>query len=255
VNNPFLVVRNTIKKLNQDIQEDGLQPAMYNLARNFGTDVNVHNKDIHLDTILKNNPVIVAANHPAEADVIALLASLTHRKDIYLVINSCFLHISPSLDKHLIPVYITHHLIRKNNPNIRFRLFKLIHKFPSYSEEEEHNKNINSIELASKKLKKGALIVVFPGGGGEEGKWFSGIGHILKEARGTKDLCFVKAFIRGTSDKDYLRLLPIISRFLPPFKVVFSGAKILEDVDLREAKAITLELENEYNSWVKTITN
>lgn len=249
------MVRNTIKKLNQDIKEDGLQPAMYNLARYFGTDVDVHNKDVHLDTILKNNPVIVAANHTAEADVVALLASLTHRKDIYIVINSCFLHISPSLDKHLIPVYITHHLIRKNNTNIRFRLFKLIHKFPSYSEEEEHNKNINSIKLASNKLKKGALIVIFPGGGGEGGKWFSGIGHILKEASKTKDLCFVKAFIKGASDKDYLRLLPGVSRLLPSFKVTFSSARNLVDINLVEARAVTSELEDEYNSWVKTITN
>lgn len=246
-------LRPIIHQFGLEIDNHGVSTAMESLTSKIGTKVLVNEVGQNLREVLDKKPVLVVANHPAEADVIALLASLSNRKDLFLIINSCFLNICPNLDKHLIPVYISHHLIRKGRPNFRFRLFRVLHKFSMYNESKEHELNIKSINKAGKKLKNGGMVVMFPGGGGEGGRWFSGIGHLLNQAKENLDIHIVRAYIEGTSDKDYLRLIPGLARLMHPFKVSLSCEKYRYADE--NAKDISQRLESDYKMWVKSITN
>ncbi len=247
------ILGNVIRNIDSDIGKIGIQKTMAKIIKNNGTKLLIINKNKELKNILKTRPVVVVANHPYEAEVLVLLASLENRKDINLIISSSFSNVTPNIDKHLIPVHIYNRQVCKKGPNIKFRLIRKIHKTKALTCEDEHKKNIDSINLASKKINKGELVVLFPSGGGVDGKWFNGIGHLINGVKNKNNAYIVKAHIQGTSNKDYLRIIPGIAKLLPKFRVNFDEAipmKIFKDF---EPKAITLSLETGYNNWIKTI--
>ncbi len=89
------------------------------------------------------------------------------------------------------------------------------------------------------------------GGRGKHGKWFDGIGYLLKDVS-IKNAYIVKSYIHGTSHIDYLRLLPGIRRLMPKIYVYFSPPTVLSNyVNSRtQSKLIKDNLERDYNNWV-----
>jgi hypothetical protein len=251
--NTLPVVGKIIKETDNLIREKGVQPAFRELIKRSGTKLLINNKNEETIKILKEYPVIIVANHPAEADVLALLGSLEKRNNFHLIINSSFLNICPNLDKFLIPVGITNRLMSKPGLKIRLRIFKKIHNLPTVSSEEEHEKNIKSIALATERLNHGSAIVIFPGGGGEGGKWFSGVGHMINGVTTKEKTFIIKAYIEGTSDFDYLRVIPGMAKILPPFKITFDIPTRLDQLECNNPKATALKLEEEYNSWIRSL--
>lgn len=241
-----------IKKLDKKVGELGFQQTMMKVVKHCGNKLIIHHKTKDLDNILKNQPVIVVANHPAEPDFISLIAALSARKDLYIIINSSLMNIGPNLDKHFIPVHINHRLINENKNNFRLNLLLKFHQTEILTGEEAHQKNINSINKASKKIKQGGLVIIFPTGRLED-KWFPGVGYLIKGVGNKKNAVIVKAYIKGSTDWDYLRLIPGLGKIFPAIKIFFSQPKPVNEFIKYHPKEIVHNLESEFNDWIKNL--
>jgi 1-acyl-sn-glycerol-3-phosphate acyltransferase len=246
--NQFPIASSFLDKLNNKIDKVGLQEAARFLLKRFKTNLILVNLSPEIQEILSSMPVVVVANHPAEADVVALIAALPTRKDFYLIANSSFCGMMSNFDKYLIPVYVTDNLINKDNFNLKLRIFKKIHSTQEFSEKEAHKKNIQSISLAAEKVREGGLVGMFPGAGKENGEWFSGIGYLISQAK-SPDAYIVMINISGTSSLDYLRFIPKASKVFPKFKVRFALPLRMKDYLDLSPKEIAKKLEGEYREW------
>jgi len=246
------MIKGLVKKINNDVSKNGVVVAMRKFVKSCNTKVLVKsNKEIN--RVLKNSPVLLVANHPAEADVLAILSAIKNRKDIFLIINSSLKKIIPELDKQLIPVYIYNKAIKTLEGKIKLKILSWFHKIQNYPREEEHQKNIESINLASEKINKGGLVIIFPDGGDKKGDWLFGVGHLIHGVKNKEKSYVIRAYIEGTSNWDYLRLLPIIGKLLPKFRVSFSKPLRMDAVKMEDPKVTTSNLENKYWGWIGSV--
>lgn len=206
-------------------------------------------KDEEVLNVLKNKPVVVVSNHPAESDVPVLLSSLSNRKDFYLVINSSFCNIGKNIDKHLLPVHIVQRLFDSNKLNLRLRLLRAIHKTDLLDKETAQQKNRESINNASEKINRGGLVTIFPAAGSKDNKWFSGVGHIISGINKNREAFIVMAHIKGTSDWDYLRIIPGIRKLLPKIEVHFAKPIKINEVKRLDPKETVARIEEKYKVW------
>ncbi len=249
----FPIIKPLISAIDKDIKRFGFPKAMLNTASRLGTPPVIAGITPQISQILKKEAVVLVANHIHEVDIIALIAALPQRENISLIISSAFMNLVPNADKYLIPVYIDHHKDR-NQIQLKEKLFKMFHPVPTFNPDDEHKKNILSVKNASGKLKKGGLVIIFPNPRKTSGNnWYSGIGHLLRGASGKTPVYFVKAYIEGTSNLDYIRLLPYGAKILTQIKVTFSEEKEISRILDNNAKTITQALENSYNKWVRNL--
>lgn len=243
------MIRELINNLNKSISDYGVVLAVRKFLKKCNTKVEIKsNKEIN--KVLKEMSGVVVANHPAEADVLAILSSVKDRKDVFLIITSTFKELIPELDKHLIPVYITNRIEGSFEGKIKNKILNIFNKTPLYSKEEEHQKNIESINKAIEKVNKGGLVIIFPNGGDKKHGWFNGIGHLIHGIKNKENSFVIRAYIEGTSNWDYLRLLfPFIGRFLPKFRVSFAKPLRIDKLKKENPKETTMHLENKYWSW------
>jgi len=94
---------------------------------------------------------------------------------------------------------------------------------------------------------------MFPGGGGQRGEWFTGIGYLISEAISNQKTKIIMAFIEGTSTWDYLKLIPGAGIFMPKPKVTFSNEESIAIYNNMEPKAIAMNLKNKYDLWVEDL--
>ncbi|MBI4065287.1 hypothetical protein HY409_02875 [Candidatus Gottesmanbacteria bacterium] len=242
-----------LSRLEQDVAQAGIQEAMRKIASRTRTKIHVRHDQDDTVTILQKHPVVLVANHPFEAETIALLAALPSREDIFVITNASFINISRNLNKYLIPVYIRHHYKEGTMRLLSGRFLDYVHTSEKLLPDQEHMRNIESIRLASEKVQKGGMIVMYPDRRGVGQQWFPGIGHLMQNIGVKKGVYYIKAHIKGVSGADYLRLFPGIRRFLPPIYVRFSSPKRLVDiVDSKDdAKKITTYLHHDYLQWVQ----
>ena len=245
-----------VKDFDEDIKKYGLQQATKNLVKRHHGKLRIGQLSKNTAYVLQNKPVIVVGNHPFEIETYAIFASLPKRDDIYLIMSANFVGFLPHLDKHLIPVFVNHHAVREKASKFSGRVANFIGRTMKFPEKQARLKNKESIEHAANKINKGGLVILFPEGfRGKGGKWFSGIGHLIKKVGHNNDAYVVKAYVHGTSDLDYLRLIPIINRFLPIVSVYYSEPQKITDILKKdsEAKIIKDKLETEYNNWIKKL--
>ncbi|MEO6509188.1 MAG: hypothetical protein ABIO02_04495 [Patescibacteria group bacterium] len=242
-----------IKRFDHDLSTVGMQTAMRNMLKRSGTKLKVTGMTDTLEKILKTKPVVVVCNHPFEAEVIALIASLPSRDDAYLIVNDNFVGTCPHFDKFLIPVYLYHRRVALKNRSLYHMLFHILQRRKQYSYEASHEKNIESINTAAKNVKKGGLVVIFPGVDNKSKHWFKGVGHLIKGLGANTDAYIVKAFVEGTSQKDVLRIIPYVSTFLPGYKATFAKPIKIKDFFVNDGKKITALIEEQYNSWIKNM--
>ncbi|OIO13036.1 hypothetical protein COV53_00670 [Candidatus Gottesmanbacteria bacterium CG11_big_fil_rev_8_21_14_0_20_37_11] len=247
------IIGKFIKTLDRDIKKYGWQDAARRIIKYTNTSLEIIGKYPKLDIILAEKGVIIVANHPFEAETIALIASLPTRKDTYLMVNAMFTGLGNSIDKHLIPVYIRHH----KNPKIKKRLLKKImdtfHPQKEYSPDIEHKKNIININKASQIVRKGGLVIIYPGRRSTDGKWFDGVGYFIKGVGKSKNTYIVQVYSEGTSNWDYLRLHPLLGKILPKVKIYFSRELPINKFISENAKEIKNKLEDNYCKWLSTI--
>ena len=248
------IIKNYIKTIEFFVEEYGLQEGMRKLAQRYQTKFEVYGFDKETENILKTQPVVIAANHPYELETMALIAALPKREDAYLIINAGVLGIIPVLDKYLIPVYIRHHY--KNTAPIYRKLsgifIEKLQKIKTITAEEEHRKNIESIKNASLKVQNGGLVMIYPQRHGDKGKWYPGIGHLIKGIE-NKNAYYVQAYISGTSPWDYLRLMPFINRIFPTIKVFFDKPILVKNILYTDPKILTAVLENKFKKFAEFI--
>ncbi|MDD4937611.1 MAG: 1-acyl-sn-glycerol-3-phosphate acyltransferase [Candidatus Shapirobacteria bacterium] len=241
------MVKNTLTEINKNIKKLGVVGAVRKFIKKCNTQIVVQSSR-EINQILKKASGIIVANHPAQADVLAILAAVKKRKDIYLIIDSSLKKIIPELDKHLIPVFIYNKPIRSLGDKLKMKIVEVFYKIPKYPPDKERQKNIKSINRAIKKINNGGLVIIFPDGGNPKHNWFNGVGRMIYGIKNEKSVV-IRAYIEGTSNWDYLRLIPFIGKFLPKFKISFAKPIKIVDMKKNDPKEITLGLENKYWKW------
>lgn len=244
-----------VSRMVGNIEKHGMQGAILKEIERSKTNWEIHGLDQETKKILQTKGAVIVANHPFEIETLALIAALPKRENINLIATSFLQNIYPALDKHLIPVYITHHY--KDVRSTRFRKLSglILEKYYQYhhlTESEEHQKNIESIALAAKKVKNGEVVIILPNPHRQKNyqdKWHPGIGWLLKNIGAKDNLYYVQAYVSGSSNWDYLRLFPGLGRFLPKIKVHFARPQKIADLDSSDPKRLTAKLEKEYLDW------
>ncbi|MCX6726670.1 MAG: 1-acyl-sn-glycerol-3-phosphate acyltransferase [Candidatus Shapirobacteria bacterium] len=238
-----------LKKIDKDVKTGGMIETMHRLTDSMVKLVVKNREKVKLT--LKNEPVILISNHPSQVEVLILLGLLEKRDDAYLIADHSFLEILPSVDKHIIPVYINHRLDGKQKDSWKFNLLTRFHQSESFCREIAHKKNIASINLATDKVNNGGLVMIFPAAGELGGKFLSGLGYMIKNLKNPKKVKIVMVHVRGTSTWDYLRLIPIVRNFLPKVYITFAEPIPAGQFLAPEAKAISENVEKRYYEWVR----
>lgn len=237
-----------LRRLDEDVKANGMIEVMKKTILDHAR-LSVINRKL-VEDVLKNEPAIVISNHPSQAEVLVLLGLLEKRDDAYLVADHSFLDILPTVDKHIIPVYINHRLAEKAKDAWKFKLLTKFHHSKCYDQETAHQKNVESINFASEVVNKGGLVVIFPAAGENEGKFMNGIGYMIKALKNHKKVKLVMAHVEGTSTLDYLRLIPGMKYLLPTIKFRFTKPRLMSKFFGKDAKDITKRVEKEYYAWV-----
>lgn len=225
------------------IQTDGFRKTAKSILDRAHARLLIRGKTKQIQDVLKKSPVVVVANHPTSASVLALIASLEDRPDLHLIISSKFVGSSPTIDRHLIPAYIQHHFSSKRNPIIDCVFGKYI---PGLSAEEEHVQNRKSIQTAASIVHGGGAVVLFPGYPDHDtGGWYSGVGHLLTQIE-RKDVVVLFAKINEYSWISYLRFIPLLGALLPPITISFLGIHYLRDLPSDTPKKLVKSLEEYY---------
>lgn len=227
------------------IQTDGFRKTAKSILDRAHARLLIRGKTKQIQDVLKKSPVVVVANHPTSASVLALIATLEDRPDLHLIISSKFVGSSPTIDRHLIPAYIQHHFSSKRNPVIDYMFGKYI---PGLTEDAEHQRNIQSIQRAASIVTKGGAVVLFPGYPDHDTKgWYSGVGHLLTQIK-RKDTVVVFAKIYEHAWITYLRFIPLFGVLLPAISISFLGTLSLQNLTSRAPKKIVEHLEEYYRS-------
>ena len=246
------------KKVDKMVGQLGLYEAARELVRESATKLEVKNQTSETQDILRNKPAVVVYNHPYDAEPAALIASLPPRADISLVTTETLLGLGNNLAKYFLPIYYTEQSKIKKEAERFFKIPEILRvRFsPVLNEFEKAKKNWQTLKLAAQRVINGSLVGIAPEGSwGKEKKWFTGIGHLLKEISSDTDAYFVRVYIKGTSDLDILRLFHLTGTVLPKIEVVFDTPKKIADLlqGNPSAKEITSREEASYKSWVTSI--
>lgn len=242
-------LRKILRPINKNLKNHGPFLTLKNIINKISREFTVN---IPKDTkkILKNDRVLLICNHPAQADVLLLLAAIPPRKKTYMIVMYGLLSILPAFNKYIIPVFITHRIDNESQRDWKFRLLQKMHFVPEYTRDISHQKNIKSIALATQKIDEGSLMAIFPAGGSKNGRDFlPGVGHIVKNLKYPESTRIVMAHVTGTSTFDFLRIIPFVSEILPKFKVDFSEPLNAADFVGSNGRLISEQLQNVYDRW------
>ncbi len=251
------IVGKYFQELDHAVGEKGLQTAMMDLIKQTHSKLEVNGLDEETRQVLAQKPALLIANHPYDAEGIPLIASLPQRNDIYIIGTSAFQGVGTNVVEHLIPVYTTDHA--KASPKLSVKLGQRLNFriTPELSSEEAKAINKQVVGTAVRKLKEGALVVLFPGGiKGKEAKWFSGLGKIVNLLGSEGHVSLVKAYVEGCSNFDPLRFVPGIRHILPKLKVTFAKPQAFSEISTEQlsSRKLTNSLQQEYEAWVKSLT-
>ncbi|MDP3987717.1 MAG: 1-acyl-sn-glycerol-3-phosphate acyltransferase [Candidatus Levybacteria bacterium] len=253
----FPIANRIRRRIDYDVGEIGFQQTVDKIANLVGENkLVIKGKDEETKDVLRRKPAIVIANHPSFAEIIAVIASLEPRDDIHLVGISNFLGIGANFSERVIPIYMTKQMAAKKH-KFPVRLGNALHFGPRMPYDKAHKKNIGSIESAIEKVNNEGLVVIFPEGvqSGKDKKWLDGVGHLIAgvESRSSVHLIFV--YSKGTSNWDYMRVVPGVKKLLPKIEVTFSKPRTIADFlgGITDPKLITKKMEHEYNNYVDSI--
>jgi hypothetical protein len=245
------MMKEFVLHLNKNIAKYGFVGAIKKLTHSYGIKIIVKSND-EIDEILTKGSGVLVASHPAEFDVLAILAAIKNRKDVFLIINSHFTKLMPNLDKNLIPVYVYNKSKGNFGGKLKAEIFNFFHRIEKLSGDEGRKKNIESIKLAVEKINNGGLVIIFPDGGTKK-EWFNGVGYLIHGVKNIKNSFVLRAHIKGTSNWDWLRLIPIMNKFLPNFKVNFAKPLKMDLIKQEDQRKTTKFLEKKYWRWLGSL--
>jgi len=250
------IVRSFVNFLNTQLRNNTLPHAMKAIVRRSHSKIMTHGLTPKTINILNNNPCIIIANHPHDAEVIAILSALPeHRNDISLIINYRMMGMSFKFDQYCIPVYIDHNIDPvKRYPTIS-KLIGSFHLKESYNLKNSQKKNRDAIDEAVARLNNGDIVLIFPGRRAIDNNWFSGVGHLSSKIDEKKDAFIIPIYVEGTSDLDCIRMIPFVGKYLPEIKMTFFNPVALSTLSSLDPKEITKKLQKDFEKNVGTLFN
>lgn len=241
--------RKILRPINLKIESQGMFVTLKNILKKCSRGFEIKLPETTEKT-LKKERVLLICNHPAQADVLMLLAAIPPRKNAFLVVTHGLMSILPAINKHLIPVYISRYM--KGNPKVdwKYRLLKKIHDIAEYSPEEARQKNMQSLDLAAKRIDNGSLVGIFPTGGAESRNFYPGVGNIIKNLKNREKTNIVMAHVSGTSSWDFFRIIPLLNKAFPKLKIQFSNPLKASNFTGENGRVIAQKLQEAYVRWL-----
>lgn len=255
--NHIPIISGIKRQFDNDIGEMGVQQAFAKWVAIAGEGkLSIRGKDDHVKEILREKPVVVVANHPFFAEIFTVIASLEPRDDMYGVGISNFLGIGPNISRHVFPIYMTRQMSSERQ-KLLVRAGHMLHFGPRIPPDEAHKKNVESIHQAAEAVRNGSLVFMMPEGvkSGKAVRWSSGIGHLLLGIGENTNAYLLFAYSEGTSNWDYLRIVPGVKKILPTVSITFAKPITIADAlgESTDPREITRKLQEEYNNWVRSI--
>ena len=202
---------------------------------------------------LSEDPVLLITNHPADSDAIVLLGSMPKRKDIFMMISNYLLRVLPAFDPHCIPVFINYRFENEKKEPLQSKLFRKIHDSDTYTKEESKLKNKESLAHAAQRIDGGGVVLMAPAFGNNDREFKTGLGHLLNSLAEPGKVKILMTHILGTSDKDYLRIIPYAKHFMPRFRILYSPPVFASEFISGDVITDTKSLEAHYYNWVKEL--
>jgi hypothetical protein len=246
--------RRILRPINQKIVSSGYNAAFRLVLKKTNSQLITKGLNPSLKKTLQSNRVLLISNHPGQAEVLAILAALPQRSDYYLIASHSFFSILPAFDRHLIPVYVSHSFLGEH-VSWKLKFFNKFHHHPNLDQVMAHQRNIDSIALASQKLSKGALVQIFPVINDTTYEFSPGVGFLLKNSQSILKTKVIMIHVAGSSDFDYLRLFPFLGKLLPPFKITFSPVYPASGFVAVTGRKTAKNLEITYRAWVDSISH
>lgn len=132
--------------------------------------------------VLRESPLVAYGNHPTLLSAFLVAAGLS-RPDLRFLSLEYVSRLLPSLTPYLLPLKVTYD--RQTRPRLgvdfghRVGLALLYRMEPEAPADVAREQNRESITAAVSHVQAGGCVVVFPSGGGP-GRWFSGIGFLIR---------------------------------------------------------------------------
>ncbi len=132
--------------------------------------------------VISREPVLLYGNHPSMLTPF-LVAAHVPRPDLRIVSASFVSHLLPHYAPYALPVELPYRgtwrpLRRGGLPRaVVAAALGRIHPGPTRDEARAGNRE--ALARASEHLRAGGAVLIAPGGGGREGRWHTGIAHIL----------------------------------------------------------------------------
>ena len=198
------------------------------------------------DKLLRHSPALITINHPYNTEPLLLTLALPPRQDIFLIIHDAYLTVGPNFNRHLIPIYPKQSIIDQSK-KLTIIIGRNIHFGRVYSNQDAHQKNIDSIKLAAEKINQGGIVIHCPEG--VLGKnWFPGIGHLISQLNPQTKAHYLSTNIQGTSYFDLFHHVPGMNYLLPKLKLTFPPPQPISQIlkQTTNPKQITRLLQQQY---------
>jgi hypothetical protein len=248
----YILIRPLLDQADVQVSAYGPQQAALQGLKQSKVYVSVSGLTSETQRVLTYERVIVICNHDYDIEPILLMSALPKRDSSRIIVNTVYLGLIPSLDKYLIPVNLSHIV---NPQGLMHKVQDLrygTNRFGSLSREKNHTQNITAIDTASKEIDKGSMVIIFPfPSWAPQGKWYTGVGYMLKNTSSNKPVYVLNVNIKGTNTYDWLRFLPFANNFLPSLKMAFDVPYQANELRLLDGKEITQRLEKRYKDWLE----
>lgn len=236
-------------KFNTLVKEKGLQSAMVSLLKLSGDRVVVEGLTQETFEILKKHPVLLVTRHP----LVPVVATLPFRSDIFIVVTSELMGMGNAVAKFFIPIYVRN-LYKEYAQKSAVKLSQRLHLAPEISKEEEHARNLKSIDIAKKRIQEGSLIIMVPEGLREDGQWFLGIGFLVKGVAEVFNGYYVPVHVTTAYKKHLLGMVPLLNNFFLSYTVSFGKPTRLTSYRKEnDVHILTKKLQDSYDKWAKTL--
>ena len=249
------IIGKIAKVIDKTIGQQGLAAAAHELLTMMKTKLTVKKYSEAVDSVIQTGQVLVLGNHEHMLEVVALLAAMPNRKEIYTVGVAGLKGVGPNFAKHLLPVHIRPASITAHEMKLTSRIGRALGlgvAVPPNAQEI----NAQSIRIAAELISNGAMVIMFPSGVRKSNSvWSAGVGYVVDQISRKDESSIIFAHINGASNHDVLRLVPGIRKFLPKFTVAFSEPITVSELPFTKMKPKQMVeyLHREYISWLNTI--
>ena len=198
----FVVLRflDHIAEIEAGIRKYGADVQMSKLDEKFGLKLEIFNSFENGNMDRRKGLLIYGVNHPAVIEAFIPLTFLKQKR-IKIVGDIMYYHLGKNLRKIIIPVAprkstfeANNIVLRKLNPLVRFNNAEIINN------DHRRQNNLKTLKKSAEALEKGGVVLIFPGGAGDERtKWRGGLSRIIMNISKSKreNITLVPVYFSG----------------------------------------------------------